>query len=93
MGEGVTCERCHGPGEKHAKDMNVLHRRAVALARMMIYRVVRKIDGEAYRSADLEMPRERGCLDCHRPKASHEGNGAQAFAFAPAWEQIAHPEE
>ena len=92
MGEGVTCEGCHGPGEKHVKDMNVLPRRVAALLRMMVYGMVRKIDGEADTSADLEMPREQGCLNCHKPKQSHEANGAQAFSYAPAWKQIAHPE-
>ena len=93
MGEGVSCEGCHGPGEKHVNDMNVLPRRALAALKMMVYRLVRKIDQEADKSADLEMPREQGCLNCHKPKPSHESNGAQPFAFASAWKQIAHPEE
>ena len=75
MGEGVTCEKCHGPGQEHAE-------LATAQKRRGTWNV------EALQEAlDEPVP----CLSCHLEKKSHEGVHLPRHDPATARERIAHP--
>ena len=93
IGEGVTCEKCHGPGEKHVADLGSFPGRAWTMVRMISVRVARTILGRPDMSVDLEMPVEADCMACHKSKPSHEMPGKKPFSFSNARKKIAHPEE
>lgn len=75
MGEGVTCEKCHGPGGEHVK-----------LARSS--REGETVEAGAL-SASLEKPPR--CLSCHLEKKSHEAMERSPYDEKKAWLRIAHP--
>ena len=75
MGEGVTCEKCHGPGQEHSELAEAQKKR-------------RRWDTDALRAA-LDEP--RACLTCHREKKSHEGLHRPPFDEAATRKRIAHP--
>ena len=75
MGEGVTCEKCHGPGQEHSE---------LAMAQ----KEARRWDVEALKKA-VDEP--RACLSCHREKKSHEALERPPFDEAAAARRIAHP--
>jgi len=75
MGEGVTCERCHGPGQDHAE-------LAVAQKRRRRWNVK-----ELRRALDEPVP----CLSCHVEKKSHEVLLRPHTDPTEARKRIAHP--
>lgn len=75
IGEGVTCEKCHGPGQEHG-DL------AAAQKKRRAWNV------EALK-ATLDEPRP--CLSCHREKKSHEDLHKPPFDEVTARARIAHP--
>jgi len=75
MGEGVTCEKCHGPGQEHAE---------LAMAQKGSGRW----DMAALQAA-LDEP--VSCMSCHLEKKSHAALETPPFDRAHAWKCIAHP--
>ena len=75
MAEGVTCEKCHGPGQEHG-----------ALARAQKARGVWDL---AALKATLDEPRP--CLTCHREKKSHEALHRPPFDEVAGRPRVAHP--
>lgn len=75
MGEGVTCEKCHGPGQEHSELAMAQKERGAWNVEALI--------------ASLDEPRL--CMSCHREKKSHEALQAPPFDEAAAKKRIAHP--
>ena len=93
MGEGVSCERCHGPGETHVRAMGGTLGRALAAFRVLIRQTFRRT---FYRDGGLGSLRasvERDCMACHKSEPSHDLLARAPFSFADAWPGIAHPED
>ncbi|MEW6749600.1 MAG: multiheme c-type cytochrome [Candidatus Latescibacterota bacterium] len=79
MGEGVTCEKCHGPGGDHVR-----YREGGLGA---------GTQGAAVDSAAGAMirPAAQWCLECHKPKESHAKVKRPHLGHEQAWARILHP--
>ncbi len=88
MGEGVTCEACHGPGGAHVSAAALA---LTARAGAIDWPGVLIATAAAMRAhLSVTTPERELCITCHEPKRSHES--AELFDIEAAWVNIAHSE-
>lgn len=90
MGEGVTCEKCHGPGKAHLAAMDSRFQRSWLVAKLLLVRAARNMLQETGWAAERRQAMETACLVCHKVKDSHKMSESQRFSFLSAWREIAH---
>ena len=93
IGEGVSCEQCHGPGETHVRAMGSAVVRTLAALKMFVRQTFRRA---FYRDGGLESLKAsvaQDCMICHQSESSHEMLARVPFSFVDVWPKIAHPED
>jgi hypothetical protein len=90
IGEGVACEKCHGPGGAHVGAMDSRIGRAIAAVGLGLRRTIRTLMAGGDGVEALKGAWEPSCARCHDPVPSHEMLGSKPFVFAKAWKTIAH---
>lgn len=86
MGEGVACEKCHGPGGAHAAAMR-------GVSGEQGKPDVPGTSAGLETGPRLRIPEESFCLRCHRPKPSHVAvEDRLPFSYEKFLATIAHPE-
>ena len=90
IGEGVACEKCHGPGEKHVGAVGSRLGKALAAAGVGLRRAIRTTLAWGDEAEAMRRAWESNCLGCHKSLPSHEMLESDPFVFAKAWKGIAH---
>ncbi len=90
MREGVTCEKCHGPGGQHVGAMESRVGKAIASVSVGLRRTIRTLLAGGDGAEGRRKAWEPNCAGCHNSVLSHEMLGSKPFAFSKAWKTIAH---
>ena len=90
IGEGVTCEKCHGPGGAHVSAVQSRIGKAIASAALGLRTSIRTLLAGGDGAKGLRDAWEPSCAGCHNPLPSHEMLKSEPFVFAKAWKTITH---